>query len=246
MCAFLLEARWWGLVCDGGQQWPQTLNREASVALHPSDTHTQTDLHSTFVYPSAPARQRSICYVSHIHILPQRVHSEVLNWVRQWISVTPRSLHLQGGLHCQRHKRGHPGCYVTDSHFGNLEAHPSFRLSLCWIVFAPHLPQISEDASASLSGPDPLRQGFPLESQLMTSTELSSHPQLHFPARRELKKRFRVCQVKWMFRLFECGRCVFKTEIWGEIACWNCNGHSGWSTWFVSGHGCCFRFDRCW
>ncbi len=72
MCVFLLEARWWGLVCDGGQQWPQTLNREASIPLHPSDTHTHTHTHTQtrtaqFVYTSAPARHL-LCKT---HTLPE-------------------------------------------------------------------------------------------------------------------------------------------------------------------------------
>lgn len=89
--------------------------------------HTHTQIRRVwFVYPYAPARQHSICYVSHIHTA--RVHSEFLNRVRRWTSVTPRPLHLLGGLYCQRHKRGHPGCYITDSHLRILEAHPAFHL----------------------------------------------------------------------------------------------------------------------
>lgn len=112
MCVFLLEARWWELVCDGGQQWPQTLNREASVPLHPSDTHTHTDSHSAVCIPLHPSEtaQHLLCK-SHTHAA--RVHREVLERVRRWTSVTPRPFHLRGGLHCQRHKRGHPGCYAT-------------------------------------------------------------------------------------------------------------------------------------
>lgn len=152
MCVFLLEARWWGLVCDGGQQWPQTLNREASVPLHPSDTHTHTDSHSTVCIPLRPSEtaQHLLCK-SHTHIA--RVHSEVLNRVRQWTSVTPRPLHLWGALRCQRHKRGHP---VLRNRLASLDFGGSFLFSS---LFAPHLPQISEDESASLSGSDPLRQG---------------------------------------------------------------------------------------
>lgn len=102
------RARWWGRVCDGGQQWPQTLNREASVPLHPSDTHKRTR-RSTRT-PLRPVRQRRICYVSrtHLSIRGSRPSSaaepnEVVRIVRD-------------------NKDGRPGCCVTAS--------SSFRLSL--------------------------------------------------------------------------------------------------------------------
>ncbi len=236
MCVFLLEARWWGLVCDGGQQWPQTLNREASIPLHPSDTHThRLAQHSLYT----PPPQRDICYVRHTHAA--RVHCEVLDRVRRWTSVTPRPFHLRGGLHWQRHKSGHPGCYamltsrdfVCSSYFSSFFALNCICFTLqngwsknfiVWIWFCK-------------TGLSPWESAYDINWTFLSSTVTLSW---------NLIKGFCVCQVKLMFKLFDCGRLVFKNVIRGEIVCWNCNGHSDWSLWFVSIHGCCFHFGRCW
>lgn len=82
-----------------------------------------------------------------------------------------------------------------------------------FLCYLPHTSGQRAEVRTSLSGSDSVRQGFPLESQFMTSTVLSSHPQLHLPVHGKLKKGFRVCQVKWMFELFEYGRRVLKIEI---------------------------------
>lgn len=200
MCVFLLEARWWELVCDGGQQWPQTLNREASVPLHPSDTHTHTDSHSAVCISLRPSEtaQHLLCK-SHTHTLPEFTarFSNELGGGPQW--------HLVPSI-CEE------VCIVRDtkegilgvtqrSRLGILCAHPSFRLSLQWIVFASHFRMT--EARTSLSGFDSVRQGFPLESQLMTSTELSSLPQLHVPENWKLSclsGEINV-QVVWLWKM---------------------------------------------
>lgn len=90
------------------------LRRITEKLVYPSTllTHTHIVSHSAVCIPLRPSEtaQHLLCK-SHTHAA--RVHREVLDRVRRWTSVTPRPLHLRGGLHCQRHKRGHPGCYAT-------------------------------------------------------------------------------------------------------------------------------------
>lgn len=88
------------------------LRRLTEKLVYPSTPLTHTHSLSAVCIPLRPseAAQHLLCK-SHTHAA--RVHREVLDRVRRWTSVTPCPFHLRGGLHCQRHKRGRPGCYVT-------------------------------------------------------------------------------------------------------------------------------------
>jgi len=188
------------------------LRRLTEKLVYPSTplTHTQTRT-AQFVYPSASETAQHLLCKSHTRIA--RVHSEVLNRVRQWTSVTPRPLHLGGSLHCQTQKRA---SWVLRNRLTSQDFGGSFLFSS---FFA--LNCICSTLTSDLWGRKcfivwiwSFKTRLSLESQLMTSTELSSHPQLHFPARRELKKGSVRCKCSGCLRVSDVFLKGYSTFFW--------------------------------